>query len=106
MDKNDSPPSFRNSQLEYSVSEDLPVGHVITVINAVDPDTIDKIGYKLVGGGDHKFEIESSTGVLRLNDSLDRESKDLYKLQVRASDGIQYTDATVKITVRVVLKFF
>lgn len=103
LDKNDSPPSFRNAQLEYSVSEDLPAGHVIATIRAVDPDTIGKISYKLVGGADYKFEMESSTGMLRLNDSLDRETKDFYKLQVRASDGIQYTDAIIKVTVSILL---
>ncbi|KAK6636220.1 hypothetical protein RUM43_009878 [Polyplax serrata] len=99
LDKNDSPPSFRNVQLNFSISEDLPAGHVISRIQAEDPDTIGEISYQLIDGGDEKFDIEPSTGRLRLNDSLDRETKDLYKLQLRASDGIQYTDAIIKITV-------
>lgn len=72
---------------------------MISTIQAEDPDTIGEISYKLIDGGDEKFDIEPSTGRLRLNDSLDRETKDLYKLQLRASDGIQYTDAIIKIMV-------
>ena len=100
LDKNDSPPSFRGAQLDYSVSEDLPPGQTIALVRATDPDTLGKISYRLVDGGDSKFELEPNSGVLRLNDSLDRETKNFYKLHIRADDGIQYSDAHIKITVR------
>lgn len=106
LDKNDSPPSFRDTQLEYSVSEDLSAGQIVAAIRASDPDTIGKITYLLIRGGDSKFDLESSTGVVRLNDSLDRETKDMYKLHVRASDGVQYSDAVIKVTVIKIFFFF
>lgn len=99
LDKNDSPPSFRDTQLEFSVSEDLPGGSVVGSLKATDPDTIGQLRYQLLSGGDGHFIIEANSGVLRLNDSLDREDQDFFRLVVRAHDGIQYADATVKVRV-------
>ncbi|XP_068085239.1 cadherin-related tumor suppressor [Anabrus simplex] len=101
LDRNDSPPSFRDAQLVHSVSEDLPPGHAVATLRASDPDTLGELRYSLVSGDDGRFELDGSTGVLRLRDSLDRETKDTYKLTVRASDGLQHTDAVVTIKFQV-----
>lgn len=99
LDKNDSPPSFRDTQLEFSVSEDLPASSVVGAVRATDPDTLGQLRYQLLSGGGGHFLVEPNTGILRLNDSLDREDRDFYRLMVRAHDGIQHADAVVKITV-------
>ncbi|CAH1187899.1 unnamed protein product [Phyllotreta striolata] len=99
LDKNDSPPSFKDAPLHYSVSEDLGPGQSIAVIKAEDPDTIGALEYTLLKGGEKKFSLEKSSGLLRLVDSLDRETTDNYKLLVRCSDGNQYTDTIVHIEV-------
>ncbi|KAH0807923.1 hypothetical protein GEV33_014868 [Tenebrio molitor] len=100
LDKNDSPPSFKDTPLHYSISEDLGPGQSVATVRADDPDTIGKLEYTLIRGDDGHFVLDKNTGVLSLVDSLDRETKDVYKLTVRASDGNQHTDTvlTVQIT--------
>ncbi|CAH0559968.1 unnamed protein product [Brassicogethes aeneus] len=99
LDKNDSPPSFKDTPLQFFVSEDLGPGQSIATIRAEDPDTIGELEYSLIKGHDGHFTLDKNSGVLRLEDSLDRETKDTYKLTVRASDGIQYTDTVVTVQV-------
>lgn len=106
LDKNDSPPEFRDTPLRYSVSEDLGAGHTIATLHATDPDTIGTLTYTLTGSGGSSsssgpspFQLDGSSGVLTLRDTLDRELKDEYELVVRASDGIQYTETTVTVQV-------
>lgn len=99
LDKNDSPPSFSETPTEFSVSEDLPVGHVVTTVKVTDPDSPTRITFSLVAGDVEKFHLDADTGVLSLIDLLDRETKSKHKLIVQASDGIQKTEATFTITV-------
>lgn len=100
MDKNDSPPKFHELPPAINVSEDLGAGHTIATIRAVDPDTIGSLSFSLVDGdADNKFDLEQETGILRLRDTLDREAKDVYRLTLRVSDGVQYTETTVNIQV-------
>lgn len=99
LDKNDSPPSFKDTPLYFSVSEDLGPGQPIATLKADDPDTIGTLEFSLVKGDEGSFILDNSTGVLRVTDSLDRETKDTYKLTVRCNDGNQYTDTVVTIQV-------
>lgn len=99
LDKNDSPPSFQDAPLHYSVSEDLGPGQSFATIKAEDPDTIGQLEYSILKGDDGKFSLDKRLGVLKLTDSLDRETKDVYKLTVRCSDGNQYTDTVVTVEV-------
>lgn len=99
QDKNDSPPSFKDAPLIFSVSEDLGPGQSVATLTAIDPDTLGQLEYTLISGDDSHFALDKNSGVLRLVDSLDRETKDVYKLTVRASDGIQHTDTVVSVQV-------
>lgn len=99
LDKNDSPPSFDHTPLHYYVSEDLGPGQSFGTVKAYDPDSIGELEYQILSGGDGKFSLDRRTGVLKLMDSLDRESKDLYKLNVRCSDGIQESDTIITVEV-------
>lgn len=99
LDKNDSPPVFRDEPILFTVSEDLSPGHTVGTIKASDPDTIGTLGFALIGGDDKKFILDKNSGILKLIDTLDRETKDLYKLTVRVSDGVQHTDTFVSIQV-------
>lgn len=81
------------------MSEDLGAGYAIATIRATDPDTIGTLSYTLISGDDRKFLLNSETGVLRLKDTLDRETKDVYMLVIRVSDGVQFTETTVSIQV-------
>lgn len=99
MDKNDSPPSFNEMPSELSISEDLPVGHVVTTVKTTDPDTPTRITYSLSGKDAEKFNLDPDTGVLSLTDLLDRETKSKHKLNIQASDGIQKTETCLTIIV-------
>lgn len=100
LDKNDSPPSFGESPLRFTVSEDMLAGRQIATLRASDPDTLGTLTYSLVDGDDNKFTLDASTGQLSLQDTLDRETKSEYQLTVRADDGEQHTDTTIYIEVR------
>lgn len=117
LDKNDSPPEFRDTPLRFSVSEDLGAGHTIATLHATDPDTIGTLTYTLNGAGSSSsgpsspFQLDANSGLLTLRDTLDREMKDEYELVVRASDGIQYTETTVTVQVsfvrcKVAIRFY
>lgn len=99
LDKNDSPPVFRDTPLAFSVSEDLGIGLTIGSIRATDPDKIGNLVYTLVSGDDHRFQLHAEMGLLTLRDTLDRETKDEYSLVVRVSDGIQFTETIVIVQV-------
>lgn len=99
VDKNDSPPVFRDDNLIISVSEDLVIGQSITTVSATDLDQIGTVTYTLVSGDDGKFLLDSSKGLLTLGDTLNRESRSQYKLTVRADDGEQFTETVVVIKV-------
>lgn len=99
LDKNDSPPSFKETPLHFPISEDLGPGQSVATVKADDPDTIGELEYTLIKGDDGHFVLDKQSGVLSLVDSLDRETKDIYKLTVRASDGNQYTDTVLTVQV-------
>lgn len=100
LDKNDESPTFRDMPLSYMVSEDLGIGQVVATIKATDPDTIGKLEYSLISGDDEKFTLDKHQGTLKLKDTLDRETKDLYKLLIRVTDGVQFTETTISVQVR------
>lgn len=100
MDKNDSPPTFRDLPQSFLVSEDLGTGQLVATIKASDPDTIGKLEYSLISGDDGKFALDKFEGTLKLRATLDRESKDLYKLLIRVTDGVQYTETVIVVEVR------
>lgn len=99
LDKNDSPPEFKNIPSAYMASEDLAPGQLIATVTAEDPDTIGSITYSIQNEEPIPFALDSVSGALTLMDPLDRETIPEYKLMVRADDGIQFTDVTILIQV-------
>ncbi|TDG46679.1 hypothetical protein AWZ03_006859 [Drosophila navojoa] len=101
LDKNDSPPKVLDTPLIYTVSEDLEIGHTIATIRATDPDPdiMSTIVFTLLNGHDSKFILEPTSGKLQLKDTLDRETKDVYNMRIRVSDGVQYTETDVIVQV-------
>jgi protocadherin Fat 1/2/3 len=89
MDENDNIPKFIPESYDLKVREDLPVGSVITTVKAVDPDSgpNGKLAYKLSFGSDGMFEIEETTGTVRIVKQLDFQSKQVYNISAFVSDG-------------------
>ncbi|XP_045523939.1 cadherin-related tumor suppressor isoform X1 [Pieris brassicae] len=99
LDRNDSPPEFKNIPAAYTASEDLTPGQIIARITAEDPDTIGTITYSIQSDDTTPFLLDRLTGDLSLKEPLDRETTSEYEVVIRADDGMQFTDVTVVIQV-------
>ncbi|GBP49671.1 Cadherin-related tumor suppressor [Eumeta japonica] len=97
LDKNDSPPEFKNIPPAYFASEDLAPGQAIATMTAEDPDTIGSITYSIQSPENTPFVLDPTSGVLKLKDPLDRETVAEYQIVVRAHDGVQYTEANIVV---------
>ncbi|XP_037803520.1 fat-like cadherin-related tumor suppressor homolog [Penaeus monodon] len=83
---NDCPPVFpsdRNTAIR--IPEDLPLGALVTLVAAHDPDS-PKLRYSLVGGHEGVFRIDEDTAALRLAAPLNYETRPAYNITVRATD--------------------
>ena len=91
-DSNDNRPIFRNcpSPGQVSVEENKNAGERVFQVTAVDDYDRGRnreVEYKLITGGNAKFAIDNTTGVITTLASLDREEKAEHKLIVQAEDG-------------------
>lgn len=119
LDKNDVAPTWGSGPWKFEVSEEAPPGTLITTLRAHDPDTLGTLRYTIVSRGQEinqiddrdndaaegeheaQFSLDPSTGQLRLAEALDRETKEKYIIKVRADDGVQYTDVTLTVQVKI-----
>ncbi|XP_054708155.1 fat-like cadherin-related tumor suppressor homolog [Uloborus diversus] len=87
LDINDNAPYFSLKQYWVKVREDLPLGVVVIVMVATDPDLDEggKVTYAL--SGDNTFSIDPLMGVVRLAKTLDFETTQLYNVTIIARDG-------------------
>ncbi len=87
IDKNDAPTDLLLS--ENSLSENLPAKTIIGLFSSIDADASNSFNYSLVNGlgstDNALFSI--SAGQLRTNQAFNYESKNLYSIRVRTSDG-------------------
>ncbi|XP_050346930.1 cadherin-related tumor suppressor [Nymphalis io] len=99
LDKNDSPPEFKNIPSAYFASEDLAPGQVIATVTAEDPDTIGTITYSIHSEESTPFTLDAQSGKLTLKEPLDRETISEYQVVIRADDGMQFTEVTIVVQV-------
>uniref|UniRef100_A0A224X4K1 Putative cadherin egf lag seven-pass g-type receptor n=1 Tax=Panstrongylus lignarius TaxID=156445 RepID=A0A224X4K1_9HEMI len=87
-DVNDNAPKFSGDKFKISIPEDIPVGTVVAIISATDPDLDEggKITYSLLDDSD-TFEIDPLTGTVRTSKFLDYEQRQYYSLTVQAEDN-------------------
>ncbi|UYV60172.1 FAT1, partial [Cordylochernes scorpioides] len=85
-DVNDNAPVFSQNVYTVSIPEDAPIGTLLTKVHATDLDlgTSRRISYSLPDT--EHFEVDADTGLVRLARALDRESRGLYNVTVRATD--------------------
>ena len=80
-------PVFGQFLYEASVSEGAPKFSSVVATSARDPEG-GPVTYSISGGNDEgHFQIEESTGVVRVMDPLDRERSDKYKLVSELDKG-------------------
>ena len=90
LDINDCPPQFGAARnLKVDIPEDLPIGAVVATLQATDQDmgVGGQLTYSLMSEHEDIFRIDSQTGVVRLAESLDFETRQSYNVTVRALDG-------------------
>ncbi|XP_070537596.1 protocadherin-11 X-linked-like [Ptychodera flava] len=105
-DANDNSPVFTDTeQLQnLTISEDSPIGTILTTIQATDADEgfNSELRFYIHEGGDGKFRVNYTTGELSLRSELDRETKDKYILGIIARDqGYPARETLVNVSVTV-----
>lgn len=87
-DVNDCPPAFIPSVVSARALEDLPVGTVIAWLDTQDPDLGlgGQVRYSLANDYDGRFEVDKTSGAVRLTKELDYETQQFFNLTVRAKD--------------------
>ncbi|XP_057206378.1 protocadherin Fat 3a isoform X2 [Triplophysa rosa] len=87
-DVNDCPPAFIPNVVSARALEDLPVGTVIAWLDTQDPDLGlgGQVRYSLANDYDGRFEVDKTSGAIRLTKELDYETQQFFNLTVRAKD--------------------
>ncbi len=87
-DVNDCPPAFIPTVVSARSLEDLPVGTVIAWLDTQDPDLGlgGQVRYSLANDYDGRFEVDKTSGAIRLTKELDYETQQFFNLTVRAKD--------------------
>uniref|UniRef100_A0A1I8NR21 Protocadherin-like wing polarity protein stan n=1 Tax=Stomoxys calcitrans TaxID=35570 RepID=A0A1I8NR21_STOCA len=104
-DVNDNPPQFKNPLYQASILEDALVGTSVLQISASDPDIglNGRIKYLLSDRDveDGSFVVDPTSGTIRTNKNLDRESVAIYHLTAIAVDkGSPAMSSTVEVQIR------
>ena len=90
FDENDNTPEFVQSIYTQTVIEDSDPGLEVITVNATDADSTSnaELAYRITDGNiGNKFEIDSETGLVTLEASIDRENVSFYSLTIEAVDG-------------------
>ncbi|CAN9511186.1 unnamed protein product [Ophioblennius macclurei] len=104
-DINDNPPRFMENQYFGSVQESDPPGEVVAVLNTRDDDSSAvnrQVSYHITGGnyrGVFALGLVQGEWKMYVKGPLDREERNLYIINVTASDGLFVTQAMVEVTV-------
>ncbi|XP_064544890.1 fat-like cadherin-related tumor suppressor homolog isoform X2 [Drosophila montana] len=87
-DINDNAPIFSMPNYRVSIQEDAQLQTLVTKVHATDKDfgINRKIKYSLIGTNSDYFEISKSTGIIKLEKNLDRETISIYNLTLIAED--------------------
>ncbi|XP_078145396.1 protocadherin beta-16-like [Centroberyx gerrardi] len=104
LDVNDNAPICSKPEYKASVTENAPVGTVITTVSATDIDKGNngKVTYAIPkSGAAGLFQIDVDKGVLTLAGNIDYEKRKLYELDVQVADQGGLSDAC-KVIVEVV----
>uniref|UniRef100_A0AAQ5YXC9 FAT atypical cadherin 3b n=1 Tax=Amphiprion ocellaris TaxID=80972 RepID=A0AAQ5YXC9_AMPOC len=93
LDVNDNAPLFSSPHYLASVYENAAPKALLTRLQASDPDEgLNRtVAYSLVNSVNDFFSIDPVTGIVILEKSLDRESRDSYRVRVQATDRVDLT---------------
>lgn len=89
-DENDNAPEMFSPSSKVEIAETAPVGHFVARFQAKDADLGPnrQLTYSVSNGNHHEaFKMDPIQGVLTLNKRLDYEEKDVYHLNITATDS-------------------
>lgn len=88
-DENDNSPIFSRKTYRATIREDLPLGSDVIHLIARDADEGPNgiVTYSLVEENSGNFQVDDSTGVIRLTKPLDRETRSQHVFRAVATDG-------------------
>ncbi|NXN93926.1 CAD23 protein, partial [Rhinopomastus cyanomelas] len=102
LDDNDNRPIFQPTSVTARLRENSPPGFSVLQVTATDADSglNQQLDYRIEGGGQDRFLIDATTGVIRVaNITIDREERDAYQLTVVAVDqGTPPLSGTVTVS--------
>lgn len=105
LDVNDNAPNFIELPYSATVNEDVAIGFVVFQPSVSDRDSSSnaKLYFSITAGNSlSKFRINESTGEIQINQTLDREIKDSYELEIEVHDGgLQPLSSRVTILITV-----
>ena len=89
-DQNDNIPRFTQTLYNVSISENSMFGSSVVTVQADDSDSGENghVTYSLSGPDARNFRIDRNSGKISTYSSLDRETVDLYSLNVIAVDNV------------------
>lgn len=97
-DINEFAPNLENNTVE--ISENSLFGDTIYIVKATDEDITAKLFYKIASGNEEgKFEMEDSTGIVKLIAFLDYETTTNYQLNINVSDGLHTNSGILNINI-------
>ncbi|XP_060904154.1 protocadherin alpha-3-like isoform X7 [Labrus mixtus] len=109
LDINDNPPVFSKSLYKTQVTENLPTGSVVIILNATDADEglNSEIEYSLRRKGQDRvldlFQIDPKSGAILVRGKIDYEENTAFEIHAQASDrGQPPMSAHCKVLVEVV----
>ena len=85
QDENDHTPKFDHSVYNATINENARIGSLVIDLNATDLDSAlnGKVTYQTLNGNERNtFSLSATTGEIRTQDILDRETVDEYQLLV------------------------
>ena len=87
-DVNDNAPVFDQAYYRASILESAPIGTSILRVSAVDPDSQETaVTFALARGGHEQLDVDKTTGVIFVKDTLDYEVTNKLDVVVVASDN-------------------
>ncbi|KAL3853664.1 hypothetical protein ACJMK2_017188 [Sinanodonta woodiana] len=107
LDVNDNTPVYSQKSYNFTVFENITVGSLIGTLSAIDNDVglNAKITFSIINsasGNSSHFIMNSTTGVITTAAEVDRETWNLYRFVVQATDaGIPALSECVNVTVTV-----
>ncbi|XP_061755630.1 protocadherin alpha-8-like [Nerophis ophidion] len=108
IDINDNRPTFSQEIYQIIIAENVQIGTSIFKMNATDPDegTNGEIDYSLAKtlkkNVYNVFELDKSSGIIRVKGIIDYEDNDIYKLDIEASDkAISHLTGVCRVIIKI-----